>query len=255
MEQKNNSFDKKEFRQFDEQPVRRHSRFLAVMFGFVPGAGHMYLGKMNRGLTLMALCFGMIALGVIFTPVFLLLPLVWFYAFFDCLNLSALPQAKLDAMPDELGFGSIDLNALKLKMPAGSGGKVLGWAFILVGGYMLYELLAYRVIELLESVFHSYDLWWLRNLVSKFPQIVLSVIIIALGIRLIRGGRKRTDEVPRYQGGGEDSAASIMELIRARAEEEPLNDAEEPLAEENTAEAELPAEEAAEPVSAPAEEA
>ena len=106
MEQKNNSFDKKEFRQFDEQPVRRHSRFLAVMFGFVPGAGHMYLGKMNRGLTLMALCFGMIALGVIFTPVFLLLPLVWFYAFFDCLNLSALPQAKLDAMPDELGFGS-----------------------------------------------------------------------------------------------------------------------------------------------------
>ncbi|MBQ4050068.1 MAG: hypothetical protein IJD13_00420 [Oscillospiraceae bacterium] len=234
MEQKNNAFDKNEFRQFNEQPVRKHSRFLAVVFGFIPGAGHMYLGKMNRGLTLMALCFGTIALGVIFTPVFFLLPLVWFYAFFDCLNLSALPREQLDAQADELGFGSLDLKALKMKIPSGSGGKVLGWAFILVGGYMLYEMLAYRFIDMLQILWIDDEMfWWLDSLINKIPQIVLSVIIIVLGVRLIKGGKKRVDEVPRYQGTGADNAASIMELIRARAEEPVPNEPEEILPEEN----------------------
>lgn len=222
MQDKNHEFEKG-FQQFDVPPVRKHSRFLAVMFGFVPGAGHMYLGKMNRGLTLMALCFGNIALGVIFTPAFFLLPLVWFYAFFDCLNISALTREQLDALPDELGFGSFDLASLKAKLPSGSGSRLLGWAFVLVGGYMLYELLAYRFVELLESIFHYTEFWWLRNLIAKVPQTVLSVIIIFLGIRLIRGGKKRTDPVPRYTGGGEDPA-SIMELIRLRAAEEALNE-------------------------------
>lgn len=252
MQDKKHEFEK-EFRQFDVPPVRKHSRFLAVMFGFVPGAGHMYLGKMNRGLTLMALCFGIIALGVIFTPALFLLPLVWFYAFFDCLNISALTKEQLDALPDELGFGSVDLTALKAKFPSGSGGRLLGWAFILVGGYMLYELLAYRFVELLESIFHYTEFWWLRNLIAEVPQTVLSVVIIFLGIRLIRGGRKQADPVPRYTGGGED-AASIMELIRLRTAEEALNEPSDEEEENTAAKEEAPSETVSEPEEQPAQE-
>ena len=180
-----------------------------------------------------------------------LLPLLWFYSFFDCLNVSALPQAKLDELPDELGFGNPDIKALKAKLPSGSGGKALGWAFILVGGYMLYEMLSYRFVNLLMHIFPEFDLWWLHDLFNEIPETAVAVIIIVLGIRLIRGGKKRADDVPRYQGGREDSAASIMELIRARAEEQPLNDMEESLPENDTEE-ETPA---AESAKAPSEEA
>ena len=101
MERKTNNF-----RQFDLPGTgKKKSRFLAILFGFCPGAGQMYLGKMNRGLTLMSLFFGDIALGVIFPPMLFILPLIWFYAFFDSLNLSGLNATQLEQIPDELGFG------------------------------------------------------------------------------------------------------------------------------------------------------
>lgn len=254
MEQKNNDRADKSFQQFSEPPVRKHSRFLAVMFGFIPGAGHMYLGKMNRGVTLMAVFFANIALGVVFTPAFFLLPLVWFYAFFDCLNISGLPHKQLEEQPDELGFGSIDLKALKLKLPAGAGGRVLGWSLILVGGYMLYEMVAYRILEMLETFFYYADIWWLRSLISKIPQIVLSVVIILLGVRLLKGSKKRADSVPRYHGGGEDPSASIMELIRQRAAEQPENEFADLPEEDNCTEEEAPSEPVSEPEEQPVQE-
>lgn len=236
MEQRNNNrSDKGDFRQFDmEGGQKRKSRFLAVVFGFCPGAGHMYLGKMNRGLTLMALFCGDIALGSVFPPALFLLPLIWFYSFFDCLNLSALPPDRLDSVPDEVGFGVLDqlnLQRLKSRLPSRTGGVLAGWALILVGGYMLYEQVAYRIIDFLEALFEA-DLWWLSSLVSKIPQMVISVLIILLGIRLIRGSRKPSEEAPVYgarrrtdyaasesapaEGRPSDAAASVMELIRSR---------------------------------------
>ena len=182
----------------------------------------------------MALFCGDIALGSGFPPALFLLPLIWFYSFFDCLNLSALPPDRLDSVPDEVGFGMLDqlnLQRLKSKLPARSGGVLLGWALILVGGYMLYEQVAYRIIDFLEALFEA-DLWWLSSLVSKIPQMVISVLIILLGIRLIRGSRKPSEEAPVYgarrrtdyaasepvpsEDRPADAAASVMELIRSR---------------------------------------
>ena len=39
------------------------NRGLAIIFGLLPGAGHMYLGKMKRGLTLMILFWGIIGVS------------------------------------------------------------------------------------------------------------------------------------------------------------------------------------------------
>jgi len=205
----------------------------------------MYLGKMNRGLSLMALFFGDIALGSIFPPVFFLLPLIWFYAFFDCLNLSGLSQVQLDRVPDEFGFGMLDqvnFQKFKKKIPAKTGGLLAGWALIIVGVYMLYDMLTYRLVGMLES-FLRVDLGWLSSLLGRLPQMLISVLIIWLGIRLIRGSKRSADDVRQYgaprpappragfsAGGNEapadaapreepspmDTAASVMDLIRQR---------------------------------------
>ena len=65
---------------------------LAILFGLMPGAGHMYLAKMKRGMTLLILFWGDIALAAAMGMSLLLmaLPVLWFYSFFDNLNL-ALP--------------------------------------------------------------------------------------------------------------------------------------------------------------------
>lgn len=195
----NNQFH--QFQQFHQQPPRRRkSRLLAVLFGLLPGAGHMYLGKMNRGLSLMALFFGSMALGVIFPPILFILPLVWFYAFFDALNLSGLSEEQRDAQPDELGFGLLDtqsMERLKKRLPVKNLSMLCGWALIIMGGYMLYQTLLYRIVAFLESVL-GLNLWWLESLLERIPQLLLSVGIIWLGLRLIRSGT-RTEEPPHYR--------------------------------------------------------
>ena len=75
-----------------KKPNGGKSRGLAVFFGLLPGAGHMYLGKMMKGLTFMILFWGIIALASVLEMgvIILALPVLWFYAFFDNLNLAGL---------------------------------------------------------------------------------------------------------------------------------------------------------------------
>ena len=41
----------------------KKSRALAILFGLMPGAGHMYLGKMKRGMTLLILFWGILGVA------------------------------------------------------------------------------------------------------------------------------------------------------------------------------------------------
>ena len=108
----------------------RKSRILTFLFALWPGAGQMYLGYMKRGVSLMGVfCLliaitGFLNLGILF----FLLPVIWFYAFFDTLNLRSmsyefLPQDDFlfhpgtvgDArqLPQYPGHGHIDFVALQ----------------------------------------------------------------------------------------------------------------------------------------------
>lgn len=70
----------------------RKSRILTFLFALWPGAGQMYLGYMKRGVSLMGLFFLIFAimgfLGLSFLA--FLLPIIWFYAFFDTMNLRSM---------------------------------------------------------------------------------------------------------------------------------------------------------------------
>ena len=75
----------------------RKSKFLTFFWSLLPGAGQMYLGLMRRGVSLMALFFGAIAVsGWLNIGLFLFaIPVIWFYAFFDSMNLGSLPYDAL----------------------------------------------------------------------------------------------------------------------------------------------------------------
>lgn len=71
-------------------------RFYTIILSFVPGLGHFQLGLMNRGITLLASFLGL-GIMVFFVTILssrgefliflLLLPVIWFYGFFDAMQL------------------------------------------------------------------------------------------------------------------------------------------------------------------------
>ena len=161
----------------------KKSRALAILFGLMPGAGHMYLGKMKRGMTLLILFWGILAVASFLGMGALALGMlvVWFYAFFDVVNLSALPPEQLEAVPDQFMFGLLDgtnihnLNIFKTKSTA------LGWGFIIVGILLLYNTLS---------------------------SLIFGVLVIFLGIRFMRGGKKNApkDDLRQYIGDGQENS-------------------------------------------------
>ncbi len=65
------------------------SKFLTVIFSFLPGVGHFYLGWMERGLQFLITFFLCIyLLDLTGLSLFgLLLPIIWFYSLFDALQI------------------------------------------------------------------------------------------------------------------------------------------------------------------------
>lgn len=157
----------------------------------------MYLGKMKRGLTLMILFWGLIGVSgsMGFALPLFALPIIWFYAFFDCLNLSAMDNASLERAPDEWAFGwfNEDSGLNKHKDLFKKKNLWLGWGLILVGAATIYSTFGYQFVYFLEDVF-SIQNGWIYDLYRKIPQILIAAVIIILGVRFIIGDKKNTDD-------------------------------------------------------------
>ena len=75
----------------------KKSRLFSLLCAFWPGAGEMYLGLMKRGLAIMVIFWGAIAIMSTIGLEMLLfaLPVLWFYSFFDTLTLRNLDYYAL----------------------------------------------------------------------------------------------------------------------------------------------------------------
>ena len=79
----------------------KKSRLFSLLCACWPGAGEMYLGLMNRGLAIMLLFWGIIAVGAFgFVIPMFLLPVIWFYSFFDTLTLRNLDYYALTELQE-----------------------------------------------------------------------------------------------------------------------------------------------------------
>lgn len=181
------------------------NKFLTFLFSLIPGAGQMYLGFMRRGVSLMLLFTLVIAVAAGFYMGFLciLLPVIWFYAFFDAMNLSSLPFDQQRLIQDEFLFGLDSPASGKWKNLLQKRHVFVGVLFILGGAYLLFENL---VRPLLWQFFENSVF---RGIFRSIPTIVVAVAIICLGVYLVKGdARKRLDskedDYVEYNGGSND---------------------------------------------------
>ena len=183
----------------------KKSRLFSLLCACWPGAGEMYLGLMNRGLAIMILFWGVIALSVMIGNAVLLflLPVVWFYSFFDTLTLRNLDYYALTELQERDEYFFKDLMGDHYNLP----GVVqkyhlfLGIGLILLGGYALYD----RLVRWLWRVDLLPD--WLYGLFNQLPSMLVAFGIIALGVWLVRGKRMPADEVedfPQYKELGKE---------------------------------------------------
>ena len=154
---------------------------------------------MNRGLAIMLLFWGIIAVGAFgFVIPMFLLPVIWFYSFFDTLTLRNLDYYALTELQERDEYFFRDLMGDKYDLPgvAQKYHLFLGIALIVCGGFFLYDRLIRWIwhVQIVPS--------WLLGFLDGLPSMLVSFGIIALGVWLVRGKRMPADEVedfPQYR--------------------------------------------------------
>ena len=160
------------------------NKFLTVLFSFIPGAGHMYLGLLKRGASFMLAFFACIFAAAAFNFLNLfsyafgfLIPVVWFIAFFDFWRFPRMSPEEKALVSDEFLIPSgmqLPGEAVMHKIRIAAG--VL---LILAGLYQLYRIFLRDMIYL---YLHSERLIFLFN---RMPTMLGGLAIIAVGLLLI----------------------------------------------------------------------
>lgn len=163
----------------------KQNGFLTFCFACLPGAGQMFLGFMKRGVSLMTIFFGVIALAGMFQMDLLLfaVPVIWFYSFFDTMNKNALTIEELNELPDR--FLWIEDEDFRL-FSKGKSRTVVAVALIVIGVYSLLQMLWEILEEAMGGVVPS---WLYEGIFYDGPRILFSLAIIVSGIYLM-GVRK-----------------------------------------------------------------
>lgn len=153
-----------------EETKVSNKKIISLALSMIPGAGHMYLGYQQKGLVLMG--------GFFFTIFFMgwlnlsmlvfILPLIWFYSFFDAFHtlngndvkdmdiLEMLPAIK----PEYVGYGLIGIGLLMV------------------------------VQRIILPLMGQYIDWQVRNYIQTS---IVSLIFIIGGIKML--GKKRVEEL------------------------------------------------------------
>lgn len=166
--------------------IKKRSKFWTIAFSMLPGAGHMFNGFMKLGVSLMTLFFAIAFLSATLRlgPIMLLAPVIWFYAFFDCLNKRFLDDEDFYAQKDYYLFDltqneQLNLGIIKKRKP------ILGFALIGYGLYIFWE-------SILRNLLNTFNIpepirQAIYNLSDMVPQVAVSLLIIWAGIALIKG--------------------------------------------------------------------
>ena len=174
--------------------INKKNSFFTFCFSLLPGAAHMYMGFMKRGISLMSAFFLLIFITswLQLGTLMLAMPVLWFFAFFDVHNLRS--------MPDEI-FGAIEDNYINI--PGFAKEKALVFRekyrtiFALVLILIGFSILWNNMYDLIDELFPNYISDMLSDTVSILPQLFIGLGIIALGLYLIIGKKKDLDSADK----------------------------------------------------------
>lgn len=175
------------------------NRLLLFLFSFMPGAGQMYLNMMKKGIVLMSLFCGVAFITGFFNFELLLclLPVIWFYSFFDALNSGRLTYEER-LVADRNFFTDIDqMFSADMSGMLKKSHLFFGTVLVLAGVYLLLNNVFNNLIWQLDEYLPGF-----RGIFHKFPTLLIAIFIIVWGIRLVKGEKKleKPADFKEYEG-------------------------------------------------------
>jgi hypothetical protein len=154
--------------------------FLVFLASLIPGGGELYMGFQKIGLSLMVLFFGCLTLctWISFDALIYLLPVVWFYSFFETHHLSSLSPEEFHCVEDHYLFSIEGFRSAKYRKQFAI---LLAVIFILIGIMGLWNLLMYNLEDYISDEIFDY----IEEYASQIPPLLISILLIILGIKLI----------------------------------------------------------------------
>jgi len=157
--------------------MKRKSKFWTYVFALVPGAGQMYLGFMKHGVSIMLSFFLVIFAADFFriSLVFALLPVIWCYSFFDCINKAGLTSEELENIKDKSLFeGVFSANLYSFT----SRHTWIGALLIILGAFLLADKIILNELDRMGFIN--------RFVIGEYIRtIILAGAIILLGVKMI----------------------------------------------------------------------
>lgn len=180
--------------------------FLLFIASCLSGCGQMYQGYMKRGVSLLLSFFLVIFVSTYFYlgTLALFLPVIWLYAFFDSYALRSQLSAGT-APEDAFLFGLSDMDSKRLGALLHKRHSLIGWVLVILGAYMLYDMLMGQ----LSGLFFGWFGEWLYSLLRYgLPRVVITVLVILLGLWFIRGPKAKApiEDIPPFTPPAPDAA-------------------------------------------------
>lgn len=166
--------------------------FWTFVFSLLPGAGEMHMGFMKQGLSIMAVFWAIIGFSALINMGALLfvLPLLWFYSFFNVHNLKGLTEEEFYSIEDDYAF-HLDVFMSDKQNFVKKYHNVIAIILIFIGMSILWDNSYDFLIQILPQYFGNI----IYMIGDMIPQIVIGLAIILLGISMIRGKKKELDEI------------------------------------------------------------
>ena len=170
---------------------------LTFLFAFCPGAGQMYQGYMKRGLSLITMFCVAFGAGTLLEVLYVAMPIVWMYSFFDTFNLRA--QIIADTAPEDDYLIHFDPRDRRLARALLDSHKLVGWGLVFVGVYALYNkfILGQLYWYLEDMGLMNGILGNVYAVLNRMPELLGCMAVIAVGVWLVKGPQQ--PEKPDYE--------------------------------------------------------
>lgn len=169
--------------------------FLTFIFACIPGAGQMYYGYMQRGLSIAMMLMLCVMAATVIEPLLFLCLVIWMYSFFDTYDLirhMAAGEPKEDSL---LVLGNYE--EIKKLLPQHN--RLIGWGLIGFGVWALYDLLignwVYKILTNVLGYGHAWDI------INGIPNLVVGGLLVFAGFKLLNmhpAKKNSDDELPPY---------------------------------------------------------
>lgn len=174
---------------------KKKNRFWLFICSLWPGAGHMYIGFMKMGLSLMlGFLLSCAVVGITDIGALAVFPiLIYVYSFFHANNLGGLDDEEFATVEDEYLFGFADMGQYCQKL-SGKNRNIAAAVLIIVGVCMLWNMAFGIFIDYvgLDNPVIRMIYYTLRD---DVPRAVIALVVIWIGMRMLRGKKEELTQI------------------------------------------------------------